>query len=65
MLAHHAWIMLENTKCLLNPVDLANYIAEQNPEADKLLDFEKLPARHMDTIELNEQTNIFTKRCSA
>lgn len=60
LLAHHPhWIVLEKSRRLLNPSDLAHFLVELSTTADKLLNLEEIPARRLDMIELDQQTNLY------
>ncbi|MES2823331.1 MAG: chloride channel protein [Pseudomonadota bacterium] len=60
LLAHHPhWIVLETSHRLLNPSDLAHFLIEASTTPDKLLNLEEIPARRLDMIELEEQTNLY------
>jgi chloride channel protein, CIC family len=60
ILIHHPhWIVLENSHRLLNPGDLAHFLIEASTTPDKLFNLEEIPARRLDMIELDEQTNLY------
>lgn len=60
LLAHHPhWIVLQHHKLLVHPGDLANYLNDNKNPADTLLDLLAIPARRLDMIELDEQTNLY------
>jgi len=56
---HPHWIVLVENELLMHPADLANYLNDNKSSADTLLDLLAIPARRLDMIELNEQTNLY------
>ena len=56
---HPHWIVLVENKLLMHPADLANYLNDNKSSADTLLDLLAIPARRLDMIELDEQTNLY------
>ena len=56
---HPHWIILVEHKLLMHPADLANYLNDNKSPADTLLDLLAIPARRLDMIELDEQTNLY------
>lgn len=61
---HPHWILLIEQKLLLHPTDLANYLSDNylsdnELAADTLLDLLAIPARRVDTIELEDHTNLY------
>lgn len=56
---HPHWILLLEQKLLLHPTDLANYLSDNQIAADTLLDLLAIPARRLNTIELEDHTNLY------
>ena len=56
---HPHWIVLTEHKLLMHPGDLANYLNDNKSPADTLLDLLAIPARRLDMIELDDQTNLY------
>ena len=56
---HPHWIVLVDHKLLMHPGDLANYLNDNKKPADTLLDLLAIPARRLDMIELDDQTNLY------
>lgn len=60
LLAHHPhWILLFEHRLLLHPADVANYLNDNEIPADTLLDLLAIPARRLNTIELEDHTNLY------
>ncbi len=59
LINHPHWIVLLDNKLLLHPTDLANYLNDNANPPDTLLDLLAIPARRLDMIELDDQTNLY------
>jgi len=61
LLAHHPhWIVLMEQKILLYPSDLAHHLGQNNASTTAtMLDLLAIPARRLEMIELEPQTNLY------